>query len=445
MHSLPRPLRLLVASSAAVMLAGGAIVPASAQVSSASFASSAPSADTVFELRPHCIEGDLDNLFGGPVPDTDFMTKPTKGTCYQFEVRDPQTRQTDIMTAGDTLDMDLVVRNPTNAAISRVRAWLAYDPSVLDGVEIRTDSGFTMPDPDEEMFLPAEGYIKVGASTEPSLNAPTIVVARIIMKIRSGAAGQTIISFYNASTDPQSETAVIRKIDGQEQNLLNPPIGSLLVRFAEAAASSSAPVLSSAPASSAPPLPIPVISSSAQSSSAAISSASLQSSSAVPAESTVFSLLQVQNLRVTTEGTSAYLAWDALRSADLAGYNVYYGTVSGEYIQKRSVDKASTTLTVRDLIPGTRYYFAVRGATGNGNETEFSNEVAVTIGQPETSTAPLLKSTLPGGPKGTPPRTGGNIAGGTGVPSSLVLFLLASAVIGTTLALRRQFIAVSRP
>ncbi len=264
MRLLPRPLRLLIASSVALAMAGSTVVPAIAQTSSAS---SAPSTETTFELRPHCIDGDLDNLFGGPVPDTDFMTKPTKGTCTQFEVRDPLTRQTDIMMSGDTLDMDLVVRNPNNTSISRVRAWLAYDPNLLDGIEIKTDSGFTMPDPNEELFLPDDGYIKVGASTEPSLNAVTVVVARIIMKIRPGATGQTVISFYNASTDPQSETAVISKSSGQEQNLLHPPVGSLLVRFAETPASSSAPAISSAPLSSAPPLPLPVASSSAQSSS----------------------------------------------------------------------------------------------------------------------------------------------------------------------------------
>ncbi len=437
MHSSPRLRRLLACTLLAASSVATIVVPSLAL---------AAESDTRLELRPHCIDGDVENVFGGPVPDNPFMTKPTKGTCHEYEVRDPETRQTNILTEGDILDMDLVVRNPNGKSIERVRAWLAYDPELLAGDSIEIDPGFTQPVPDEQIFSSADGFIKIGASTDTASNASTVVVARIRMHVTSVAQAQTIISFFNASADAEGET-VVTTLDGagEEQGLLFPPLGSLLVRLAMPQTTGPSPAPQSAPTSSAASSSIttpPVASSAAQVISSA-SSAPTAISSAAASTSGVFAMLQVLHLRATTEGTSVYLAWDALKSADLIGYNVYYGTTSGEYIQKRSVDKNSTTLTVRNLVPGTRYYFAVRGVSKD-SETDFSQEVAITVGKPETSTSPLFASTVNQGPQGKTPKTSGSVAGNTGLPSSLVLFFILSASIGTVLALRRQLIAFQR-
>ena len=435
--------RLLARTLLAVCFAVTLIVPRNV---------SGADSDTRLELRPHCIDGDVVNLFGGPTPDVPFMTKPTKGTCHEFAIRDPQTRQTNILRQDDVLDMDLVVRNPNAKNIKRVRAWLAYDPELLEGDSIEIDPGFTQPVPDEQTFSPTDGYIKIGASTDTPLSTATVVVARIRMHVKSVAEAETIISYFHASADTESETVVTTEdATGQEQGLLHPPLGSLLVRLAAvkdtSAASSSQPVPlpASSAASSAAPQPPPPAASSMPVVRSAASSEPASSHASALSTSGIFTMLQVLHLRATTEGTSVYLAWDALKSADLIGYNVYYGTISGEYIQKRSVDQSSTTLTIRDLIPGTRYYFAVRGVNKNNQETDFSQEVAITVGKPETSTSPLFASTLNEGPQGKSPKTGGSVAGNTGIPSSLVLFFIVSATIGTVLAMRRQLIAFQGP
>lgn len=395
------------------------------------------------ELRPHCDDPtESENLFGGPVPDNPFMTKPMAGeACHQFEIKDPQTRQTQVLSPGDTLDMDLVFRNPKSDTIQRVRAWIAYDPSILIGESVEIKQIFNRPNPEEQTFSPGDGYIKVGASADAPPADSKIIIARIKVKILPSMANQTVLSFYHPGPEVTTETAVVTTKNGQEQNLLRPPMGSLLVRLAGPGIQQS-----SAAASIAPP-PMPVASSAAPSSIAvssvpASSSSVATSSSAASTGNSVFKLLQVQNLRATTEETNVYLAWDPLKSAELAGYNVYYGTVSGEYLQRRSVDKTSTTLTIRNLPAGVRYYFAVRGVNTKSEESEFSQEVAVTIGKPETSTSPLLAGDVTGkGPAGKAPKTGGKVAGDTGISSGLMLFLLASAVMGTMLALRRQYAA----
>lgn len=414
------------------------------------------------ELRPHCEAMGWSEDFGGPVPDNPFMTKPVAMTCPGYEIKDPQTRQTPVLRNENVLDMDLVVKNPAKQSIARVRSWIAYDPSLLEGQDITIHPSFSMPSPDEQTFSAQDGTIKIGASTDSASSESEVIVARIRMRVKATTDSQTVLSFINATGAETDETAVVTTQAGAERSLLVPPLGSLLVRMTGGFGAASAAPLSSAAAASIPAI-TPTVSSaagttgtapsvvdvSALASSGAASSlgAGNAASSAQDASSSaaggIFTLLQVQNLRATTDQSVVYLAWDALQSSELAGYNVYYGTVSGEYLQRRSVDRTATTLTIRDLPVGVRYYFAVRAFNAKNEETEFSQEVSVIIGQPQTSTAPLLASTLPSGPGGVAPRTGGNLAGATGISSTLLLFLFASAGIGTMLAFRRQYIVAS--
>jgi hypothetical protein len=163
----------------------------------------------------------------------------------------------------------------------------------------------------------------------------------------------------------------------------------------------------------------------------------------VTTSSTAFALLQVQNLRVTTEGSNVFLGWDAMSSSQLKGYNVYYGTTMGTYIQRKTVDAASTNHTIRSLPQGTTYYFAVRAISTTDEESAFSQEVAVTVGDPKSSTAPL--ASVGGGAivTGNPVAGGTNVPGETGLPSALVLFLVSAAIIGTLIAARRQALVVA--
>ncbi len=93
----------------------------------------------------------------------------------------------------------------------------------------------------------------------------------------------------------------------------------------------------------------------------------------------------------TTDGTgqtevtnTVSLAWDMPTTyvdgtplTDLAGFKVYYGTVSGVYPQVVDVRNA-TSFSSGALGPGT-YYFAVTAYDSYGSESEFSNEISTTI------------------------------------------------------------------
>jgi len=68
------------------------------------------------------------------------------------------------------------------------------------------------------------------------------------------------------------------------------------------------------------------------------------------------------------------LAWDANTEKDLAGYNIYYGTSSGNY--DASVDVGNwTSCTIAGLEEGQTYHFAATAYDFDGNESDFSSEV----------------------------------------------------------------------
>lgn len=75
------------------------------------------------------------------------------------------------------------------------------------------------------------------------------------------------------------------------------------------------------------------------------------------------------------------LAWDPNGEGDLAGYRIYYGISSGEYINFVDVGKVQT-YTLDNLMDGVTYYIAITAYDTAGNESDFSGEVAG-IGVPD--------------------------------------------------------------
>jgi fibronectin type 3 domain-containing protein len=76
---------------------------------------------------------------------------------------------------------------------------------------------------------------------------------------------------------------------------------------------------------------------------------------------------------------SVTLAWDASPSPGVTGYNIYYGTVSGQYTH--IVEGIGLDLGV--LVPGLRfggvYYFVVTAFDQYGIESDYSNECRAKI------------------------------------------------------------------
>jgi hypothetical protein len=80
------------------------------------------------------------------------------------------------------------------------------------------------------------------------------------------------------------------------------------------------------------------------------------------------------------------LAWDPNTEPDLAGYRVYYGTTSGEYVDSIDVGNI-TTYRLDDLLDGVTYFIALTAYDTSGNESDFSHEVSG-IGSPDPTNDP---------------------------------------------------------
>jgi len=420
---------------------------------SLSLKANAQTVGTSLTLEPHCTEAD-------------------RSTCKSFTVMNADKLQTELMKAGDIVDIDIVLRSNEGANIRDVHAWLAYDKSVLEGRSIELGTAISSPTPGESTFDVSKGLAKIGGGVSSIGSAP-VSVARVTFRVLKTGVN-TELSFHEYLPSGAGHTAVNGKgvskpgENTYQSSIPAAPCIDVLIGCGETA---QTPLLTVRPATLVITLNDGSASSQSLSSSRAGTSASSKStgvasnttggqgtmSSSVSSRMeggsrfdvipSAFTLLQMQGLQVTTRDTTAYLGWQELKSTELRGINVYYGTVSGRYIQRRSVPPTAISMVLRDLEAGTVYYFAIRGFNERNEETMFSQEVSVVIGQPETATSPLLISGVSSGiPSNSVTNNGGSIiTGETGVGSIFTALFIASALIGTAFAFRRQLHFFSSP
>lgn len=391
-------------------------------------------------LEPHCSSED-------------------KTECPAFEVLDAQHLATGSMRAGDILDIDIVLLHGKGKGMTTVRSWLSYDPDSLDVRNVSLSPVLAEPIPGEQSADPAQKVVKIGGDTT-EIRSDREVIARVTFQVKTSAKN-SVISFSNYREDGMGQTAVRgeSRLNDKNGGLPPPPcldelicrkeIVSLLKVEPSALAVLVESTMESIPDSliasaqtieNTEPIVIPVLGST--------DPAPSQPEAILGNGPSSFSLLQVQNLRVTSRDSSIFLGWQPLKSSALAGYNVYYSTVSGRYIRRRSIPAESSSLVIRDLDPGTTTFIAVRGYNAENKETVFSQEVSVTVGDPESSTAPLiaeLMETQPAPENLVENRGGKEINGESGVSSTFFILALVCALIGTMFAAHRQYNLIRCP
>ena len=87
------------------------------------------------------------------------------------------------------------------------------------------------------------------------------------------------------------------------------------------------------------------------------------------------------------------LNWNASASTNVVGYNVYYGTSSGNYPYKINVGN-TTTITISNLSAGVTYYLTATAYDANGNESAYSGEISYLI----SGILTMTPGTSPGSP-----------------------------------------------
>jgi len=75
---------------------------------------------------------------------------------------------------------------------------------------------------------------------------------------------------------------------------------------------------------------------------------------------------------------SVELLWNASKSPNIVGYNVYYGGASDDYTNKISM-RSLTNMVVSGLADGAVYYFAVKAVNSSGIESGFSNPISYAV------------------------------------------------------------------
>jgi Putative Ig domain len=88
---------------------------------------------------------------------------------------------------------------------------------------------------------------------------------------------------------------------------------------------------------------------------------------------------QVGTGSITLNWTPPSTNTDGTPLADIAGYNFYIGTETGNYSQVVPVDSPGITQYVLDNMQPDTYYVAATARNSRGSESELSNEITVTV------------------------------------------------------------------
>ena len=103
------------------------------------------------------------------------------------------------------------------------------------------------------------------------------------------------------------------------------------------------------------------------------------------------SLTRPTGFKATTGNNYIFLIWDQDENSDIKGYNLYYSTTSGRYIQRRPVGNVNQ-YELDTLENGKTYYLAITAYDYLDRETDYSDEVRITVGDSSSSSAPILIS-----------------------------------------------------
>ncbi|MDH5597467.1 MAG: fibronectin type III domain-containing protein [Candidatus Peregrinibacteria bacterium] len=264
---------------------------------------------------------------------------------------------------GDEFDVDIILKNPGLQNVISVRAWLDYNSNVLEGVSINTDeSPFTLSAPGETEFNVGEGRAKIGRSNISGGFAQNEAkVATVRFRVKTPYALTTYIEAFDYQVSELGHTSVNIISEGFPVNILSDEPERAAIELNPGATPYGQ-------TDTQPDLDVDVV--------------------VLPDTSLGFANLnRPQNLRVTTGPGYADLKWDASDEAELVGYNVYYGKTSGQYTRRRTVGRVHQ-YRIDGLHNNEVYYFAVTAYDAQSRESDYSDEVAVIINVPLSSTSP---------------------------------------------------------
>lgn len=266
---------------------------------------------------------------------------------------------------GDEFEVEIALKNPGLQNVVSVRSWLDYNENVIEAISIDTEgSPFTLSAPAETEISQDQGLVKLGRSNISGGYAQAEgKVAKVRFKVITPYAIATVIEAYDYQISELGHTSVNIVDQAFPMNILSGEPEALIVNLNPGAQPYSE-VDVDATVTEFPPTDVVVT---------GLGYANLQ---------------RPQNLRVNTGPGYVDLKWDFSNEPELVGYNVYYGKTSGMYTRRRTVGPVNQ-YRLDGLNNGEVYYFAVTAYDSQSRESDYSDEVAVIINEPLSSTAPF--------------------------------------------------------
>jgi len=269
-----------------------------------------------------------------------------------------------VFQTGEKFSVEIYINNPSSQSLISTQSWLVYDPNVLEGVSLELSNNFGLAAPGEQEFDVENGRVKIGlANTSGGVTANEIDVAIVTFKIKDTNVKKTDIKFYDYQVSELGHTNVNILEDIFPINVLVAEPEGINIHISKQSIN---------PPSNNPVNPIPDVGGN-------------DSANEIPNYYPSATLDRPVNVRITTGNSYAYLTWDGSQGLN---YNIYYGNQSGTYMHKMEAGTVNSSY-VTNLTNNQTYYFAIKAQDNNKNESDYSNEVAVMINQPQSSTSPI--------------------------------------------------------
>ncbi len=334
-----------------------------------------------YAFMKHC-EAPPPGATPAPSPNS---AQPTPEPC---EPETPFDEQKDAyvfsdFTSDEAVDIDLYIKNPRLEMVTSMRAKLKFDPTKLNIMSLDTDqSDFPLAAPGENDIDIDNGTITIGRSlTGGSLSNEEFFVGTISMMPYTNDA---MLEFLNYQNTELGDTGVYFTSGiSLENRLTSPPKPLVFGNGSPQQTSSPTPTPDGGNiGGEVTPIPTPI---------------------QFPSEDGAFS--RPVGLRIQTdEPGNVRLVWPIAEDPPVRGYYLYYGQKSGFYLRRRDVGRTNFAV-FPDLNRNEKYFFAITAYNAADNETDYSDEVFVTVGQPGSESHGFLgdpRSPEQMGPIGSP-------------------------------------------
>lgn len=301
----------------------------------------AAEADTILEIRDHCSAG---------------------SNCSTATENETQRVSTLAHNYGEEFSVDIYIKNPSQQKIISAQTWLEYDKNKLEGVKVDTSASiFDFVAPGENQFDQAKGLVKIGRSSiATQTSVSELFVAKVTFKVIAKNQGKAILKFHDYQLSESWHTSVRVMEDSFPVNILENAPKDFVINLN-------------------------------QSGSVSESIASGQNSGQTQTTTSLSNLPRPTGFKATTGNGYIFLIWDQSKDQKIKGYNLYYSSTSGRYLQRRPVGNVNQ-YELANLQNGKTYFLAITAYDYNDRETDYSDEIRITVGDPNSSSNPILVS-----------------------------------------------------